>query len=117
MKKAKEEATEGVPAKRRRKFDPLFKEETVAMWLKSGKSARQISSELGISESRLFEWKKQYGPVSLASKAEQETELASLRPHLGQSPPPTRRPLSSHRRRRRRLTLYIFLFLLLLLDP
>ena len=49
------------------------------MWLKSGKSARQISSELGISESRLFEWKKQYGPVSLASKAEQETELAALR--------------------------------------
>jgi transposase len=79
MKKVKEKATEGVQVKPRRKFDPVFKEEAVAMWLKSGKTAQQISAELGISESRLFEWKKQYGPVSLASKAEQEKELAALR--------------------------------------
>jgi transposase len=79
MKRIKEEATEGVQVKPRRKFDPVFKEETVAMWLKSGKTAQQISVELGISESRLFEWKKQYGPMSLASKAEQEKELAALR--------------------------------------
>ena len=79
MKKVEEKATEGVPVKLRRKFDPVFKEETVAMWLKSGKTARQISTELGISESRLFEWKKQYGPVSLASKAQQENELVALR--------------------------------------
>jgi transposase len=49
------------------------------MWLKSGKTAQQISAELGISESRLFEWKKQYGPVNLAAKAQQENELAALR--------------------------------------
>jgi len=79
MKKVKEKGTEGVPVKPRRKFDPVFKEETVTMWLKSGKTARQISAELGISESRLFEWKKQYGPVDPASKAQQENELAALR--------------------------------------
>ena len=79
MKKVKENATEGVQVKPRRKFDPVFKEETVAMWLKSGKTAQQISGELGISESRLFEWKKQYGPVNLATKAQQENELAALR--------------------------------------
>ena len=79
MKEVKEKATEGVQIKPRRKFDPLFKAEAVAMWLKSGKTARQISAELGISESRLFEWKKQYGPVGPASKAQQENELAALR--------------------------------------
>ena len=79
MKEVKEKATEGVEVKPRRKYDPLFKEQTVAMWLKSGKTARQISAEFGISESRLFEWKKQYGPVRPASKAEQENELAALR--------------------------------------
>ena len=79
MKKVKEIATEGVQVKPRRKYDPVFKEETVAMWLKSGKTARQISGELGLTESRLYEWKKQYGPVSPASKAEQENELAALR--------------------------------------
>jgi transposase len=79
MKKVQEEATEGIQVKPRRKFDPVFKEETVAMWLRSGKTARQISAELGISESRLFEWKRKYAPASPAAKAQQENELAALR--------------------------------------
>lgn len=79
MNKAKEKATESVQPKPRRKFDPVFKEETVALWLKSGKTARQLSAELGISESRLFEWKRQYGPVGPTSKSQQEKELAALR--------------------------------------
>lgn len=79
MKEVKDKATEGVEVKPRRKFDPVFKEQTVAMWLKSGKTARQIGAELGIAASRLFEWKKQYGPVCPASKAQQENELAALR--------------------------------------
>ena len=79
MKKVKAKPAEGAQPKPRRKFDPVFKEETVAMWQKSGKTASQISAELGISEGRLYEWKRKYAAVSPASKAQQENELAALR--------------------------------------
>jgi transposase-like protein len=79
MKVIKETAIPAAAIKPRRKFNPVFKKETVAMWLSSGKSAREISADLGISESRLFEWKKQHGPVPLASQAQRENELAALR--------------------------------------
>jgi transposase len=79
MKSIKEAATEAAAVKPRRKYDPVFKRETVAMWLSSGKSARQIAVELGIAESRLYEWKKQYGPVTPVSEAQKESELDALR--------------------------------------
>jgi transposase len=79
MNKAKVKTTEIVQPKPRRKYDPVFKEETVALWRKSGKTAQQLSAELGISESRLFEWKKLYEPLDPASKSQQEKELAALR--------------------------------------
>jgi len=75
----KSAAGQGAEIKPRRKYDPLFKKEIVAMWLSSGKSARQISGELGIRESRLFDWKKQYGPAKLGSPGQVEAELAALR--------------------------------------
>jgi transposase len=81
MKQAmdKSAASQAPQIKARRKYDPLFKQETVAMWLSSGKSARQISAELGITESRLHDWKKQYGPAKPGSQAQLEAELAALR--------------------------------------
>lgn len=47
-----------VPAKRRRrKYDPTFKREAVALWQKSGKSAQEIAAQLGIREGQLYDWK------------------------------------------------------------
>lgn len=79
IKKSKEAATQAAQIKPRRKYDAVFKGEAVALWLKSGKAAREISAELGISQSHLYEWKKAYGPVSAASENQRESELAALR--------------------------------------
>jgi len=46
----------------RRKFDKTFKREAVELWLKSGKSAKEVGRELGIHESRLYLWKKSFAP-------------------------------------------------------
>lgn len=79
MKEVKAEASKAGEIKPRRKFDVMFKREAVALWLKSGKSARQISAELGITQNHLFDWKKAYGPLTPASDAQKDTELAALR--------------------------------------
>ena len=52
------------PVKPRRKFDRNFKKEAVALWLNSGRSAREVAGELGISENRLYLWRKQFTPVT-----------------------------------------------------
>ena len=79
MKEVRAEATKSGEIKPRRKFDATFKREAVALWVSSGNSARQISAELGISQNHLFDWKKAYGPVTPASEAQKESELAALR--------------------------------------
>jgi transposase len=79
MKIAKEAATKAEEIKPRRKFDASFKREAVALWLNSGKSARQISAELGISKGHLYDWKKAYGPAGQASPEQRDSELAALR--------------------------------------
>lgn len=65
--------------KERRKFDSVFKREAVALWLNSGKSARVISAELGISERHLYDWKQAYGPEVATGAKQKEDELAALR--------------------------------------
>jgi transposase-like protein len=65
--------------KARRKFDPAFKRDAVALWLNSGKSARQVGEELGISENRLYLWRKQYSPATPTQQGSMESELAALR--------------------------------------
>jgi transposase-like protein len=42
----------------RRKFDETFKREAVQNWLASGKSARVVGEELGITANRLYAWRK-----------------------------------------------------------
>ena len=64
--------------KPRRKYDRSFKKEAVALWLNSGKSARQIASELGISEGRLYSWHSEFSP-SPAQEADLENQLQVLR--------------------------------------
>jgi transposase len=65
--------------KPRRKYDSAFKKEAVALWLNSGKSARQIASELGISENRLYSWRSKFGPSSPAQETDLENQLQGLR--------------------------------------
>jgi|SRR5437899_9846810 len=67
------------PIKPRRKYDRNFKKEAVALWLNSGKSARQIALELGISESRLYSWRSEFGPATPAKGADLENEVQGLR--------------------------------------
>jgi len=66
------------PSRARRKFDPAFKREAVALWLNSGKSAPQMAAELGIDENRLYAWRRRYGLTSLSPQGE-TSELEVLR--------------------------------------
>ena len=79
MKVIKETESSSVESRSRRKFDAAFKREAVALWLNSGKSAPQISAELGISERHLYGWKKAYGPEAPHSEAQRDAELAALK--------------------------------------
>ena len=82
MKKAEPNKTVNEPVhpvKARRKYDRTFKKEAVALWLNSGRSAREIALELGIDENRLHFWRKQFAPVTPAKQADMESELQVLR--------------------------------------
>jgi transposase len=43
-----------------RRYDEVFKRQAVEHWLVSGKSGRQIASELGINEQSLKIWKQKF---------------------------------------------------------
>src|SRR5438552_1542171 len=63
----------------RRKFDSSFKRDAVALWLSSGKSAREIGAELGITERHLHSWHKKHTPATPTQRSQMETELVALR--------------------------------------
>ena len=65
--------------KPRRKFDSNFKRDAVLLWLNSGKSARQVGTELGIPEKHLYLWRKTHGPAGPAVQGQVESELVTLR--------------------------------------
>src|SRR2546427_3855474 len=68
-----------VPTKhRRRKYDPAFKAEAVALWQKSGKSAEEIAAELGIREKQLYVWKAS-SVIPAGPQADLQAENAALR--------------------------------------
>ena len=64
--------------KRRRKYDPTFKREAVALWQKSGKTADEIAAQLGIREGQLYTWKatSEIGP---GPQTDLQAENAALR--------------------------------------
>lgn len=51
-----------------RKYDPSFKQESVELWLQSGKSARMVGEELGIAPERLYAWKHDFTPLPQGGK-------------------------------------------------
>src|SRR5215471_10517526 len=63
--------------KRRRKYDPTFKREAVALWQKSGKSAEEVAAELGLCERQLYDWKA--GGIPAGPQADLQAENARLR--------------------------------------
>ena len=65
--------------KRRRKYDPVFKREAVALWQNSGKSAEEIAAQLGILEKQLYAWKRSGGIVAGGPQADLQAENAALR--------------------------------------
>lgn len=67
-----------VPKEQRRKYDSTFKREAVALWLKSGKAARQVAEELGVPEAMLYHWKQIYSPTGDASQAELLDQIKKL---------------------------------------
>jgi transposase-like protein len=70
---------EAVPTKkRRRKYDPTFKAEAVALWQKSGKTADEIAVQLGIAEGQLYAWKSSNG-ICAGPQADLQAENAALR--------------------------------------
>ena len=77
MKEVKENPKPEI--KPRRQFDPAFKRDAVALWLSSGKSARQVAQELGVDEKHLYLWKKTHAPRTPQTQSQMEEELAVLR--------------------------------------
>ncbi len=71
--------TSAEPIKPRRKYDRNFKKEAVALWLNSGKSARQVAEELGITENRLYSWRSEFGPRTPTQEADLANQLEALR--------------------------------------
>jgi transposase-like protein len=67
--------------KTRKKYDRKFKQEAVALWLNSGKSAQVMAAELGLRDKQLYEWKKVFLPAPGAklSVAELEAQNQALR--------------------------------------
>ena len=45
--------------KNRRKYNREFKLEAIRLWQATGKSAREIEDDLGITGGRLYRWKRQ----------------------------------------------------------
>lgn len=79
MKEVNTAAVKAAEIKPRRKYDAVFKRDAVALWLNSGKSAREISAQLGIRQNDLYDWKGEYGRRGPATEAQLESELAALR--------------------------------------
>jgi transposase-like protein len=77
MKEVK--AVQSPEIKPRRKFDAAFKRDAVALWLGSGKSARQIGEELGVEERHLYLWRKSHAPATRGTQTQRESELSALR--------------------------------------
>jgi len=46
----------------RRQYDENFKRHAVDLTLKGDRSIRQVSDELGVAESMLYDWRRKYAP-------------------------------------------------------
>ena len=64
----------------RAKYDEEFKKNAVKLSYASPKSTRQVAEDLGISENRLYAWRKKYtAEGDKTRQATQEEEIKALR--------------------------------------
>jgi transposase len=72
----------------RKRYDEAFKRSAVQHWQDSGKSASQVSRELGLNVQTLQQWKKRWGTapsaIGLRTVADLEAENRRLRRELRQ---------------------------------
>jgi transposase len=76
-----EKRPEDQPKRRRRYYDEEFKRNAVELLERSGRSAVQLSRELGISDWSLGKWKRQYGKAGqkeLSSSQADQSRIAQL---------------------------------------
>lgn len=72
----------------RRKYDRQFKEEAVRLILREGRKAREVAGNLGVNESLVSRWKREYeanGAESFPGKGHlrpQDEEMRQLRKQL-----------------------------------
>ena len=64
----------------RRQYDEEFKKNAVKLSYASPKSTRQVAADIGISEGRLYAWRKKYTAEGDKTRhATQEEEIKALR--------------------------------------
>jgi transposase len=68
------------------KYDEEFKKNAVKLSYASPKSVKQVSADLGISENRLYAWRKKYTAAGDKTRyATMEDEIKELRLQLAES--------------------------------
>jgi transposase len=73
---------EAKPKRTKRQFDDAFRRNAVALVESSGRSLKEIATELGVSHWNLRDWTKKHGrnrPKPAATPAEMQREMARLR--------------------------------------
>ena len=79
--------TTGSTRAKRREFDETFKRNTVELTLKRDRTVRQIADQIGISDSLLHNWRRQYAPTPASASEvkgamtpeQKDEEIARLR--------------------------------------
>ena len=73
-----EKQPEKQPKPRRRYYDEEFKRNAVELLEGGGRSAVQLSRELGISDCSLGKWKRQYGKEAQSKRSSSPAEKSAL---------------------------------------
>jgi transposase len=66
-------------SKSRKRYTPEFKQEAVALWQASEKSAAEIEKDLGITTGMLYHWKKELKKKAVAAADGSAAEAAEIK--------------------------------------
>ena len=66
-------------SKPRKRYTPEFKQEAVALWQASEKSAAQIEKDLGITPGLLYHWKREQKKKAVAQANGSAAEAAEIK--------------------------------------
>ena len=72
------------PESERRRYDETFKRHAVDLTLQGGRRVTVVAQELGVPESMLYAWRRQYAPRPPSPKSleEAEAEISRLREEI-----------------------------------